>query len=264
MPELTTQVALRRVQSLPFCYLCGKDFSDKAEKTRDHIPPKSIFAPEDRRPTLILPAHLKCNEAQSCYDEIVGQLIAVLHGKHPSPENVRLNVGIVKTDNINGKFTGLVGTNLHNVIHRWLRAFHSALYRQYLPNETKNYLHTPFPSGSVDTQQQVKIEKILPQHSTFVEIIKRNRCAQRLDRIVCCNGKCVYECVWETTDNGEPMCIFALKLYDWCALADTEHFPRRGCVGMYMPVEGRPPNATTTTNLHFPFTNIDILDPFED
>ena len=96
MPELSTQVAFRPVQSLAFCYLCGEGFSEHAEKTRDHIPPKSIFAPEDREPPLILPTHRNCNEAQSGYDEVVGQLIAAIHGKYPEPDRRRLNVQVAE------------------------------------------------------------------------------------------------------------------------------------------------------------------------
>lgn len=86
--------------------------------------------------------------------------------------------------------------------------------------------------------------------------------AKRLDRITCYNGKCVYECVWDKTDNGQPICIFALKVYDWGALANTEDFPKRGCVGMYLPASGRPTDGTTATELVIPIANTEKLDPF--
>ncbi len=262
MPKLCTQHTLQTVQKLSFCYLCGKGFDGRADQTRDHVPPRSIFASQDRITPLILPTHPKCNEARSSDDEIIGQLVAAFHGKYPKPEKMRLDVRVVETANTRSRFAGLVGTNLHNVLSRWIRGFHSALYSEYLPNETRNYIHLPFPSGNISKHNQVIMDEILPQHQLFVEEIKKNRIAKTLDRIVCYNGQCIYECFWMTTDDGQSICIFALKVYNWCALADTDNFTKRGCVGMYMPVKGRPGIATTGTKLHFSVTDIDKLDPF--
>lgn len=97
--------------------------------------------------------------------------------------------------------------------------------------------------------------------STKIQI-KRNRVAGKLDRIVCSNGKCIYECVWYKADGGQPICIFALNVYDWSALANTDDFPKRGCVGMYLPAKGRPAGATTATSLSISILNAEVLDPF--
>jgi hypothetical protein len=262
MSELCTQQALQTIQKLPFCYLCGKGFTGKTRKNRDHVPPKSIFASKDRETPLILPTHPKCNEARSDDDEIVGQLVAAFHGKYAKSEKMKLDVRVVEGGNTDEGFLGLIGTNFHKVIYRWLRAFHSALYSEYLPNETKNSLHLPFPSGNVGEHNQVVMDEILPQHQLFVEKIKKNRAAQRLDRIICYNCQCIYECFWDTADGGQQICIFALKVYNWSALADTDNFAKRGCVGMYMPVKGKPANATTGTRLHLSVSNIEKLDPY--
>ena len=109
MPELFTQRDLRSVQNLPFCYLCGNAFGQKAETTRDHVPPKSIFATADRVPPLVLPTHRHCNEAQSGYDEIVGQVIAAIHGKYPEPARVRLDVQVAEDANNGGQSAWLSG-----------------------------------------------------------------------------------------------------------------------------------------------------------
>jgi hypothetical protein len=186
----------------------------------------------------------------------------VIHGTYPTPKNNRLKFCVSPTDDGDVPFLGFVGTNLHNVIGRWMRAFHSALYRQFLPIATKNYLHTPFPSGSIDEDKNVTIEGILNQQPLFVETIKKNRVAKSVDQIECCNGQCVYECVWVTTDDGQDMCTFALNVYDWKCLADSTRFPPRGCVGMYMPQSGRPINGTESTRLEFSFENVDRLDAF--
>lgn len=262
MPELRTQADFRGVRSLDFCYLCGKGFTGRYDKTRDHVPPRAIFAGDDREPALILPTHRCCNEGQSGYDEVIGQLVSVIHGKYPSPDNMRLDIRVMPTDDGGTPFLGFVGTNLHNVIRRWLRGFHSAIYREFLPDATKNYLHTPFPSGNINENNDVAMEGILEQQPLFVETIKKNRVAKTLDRVECCNGQCVYECVWETSDDGKPMCIFALRVYDWKRLAGTDRFPPRGCVGMYMPESGRPVGGTKSTCLQFSFENADKLDPF--
>lgn len=268
MPELSTQVALRSVQNLPFCYLCGEVFSGNVEKTRDHVPPKSIFSAGDRVAPLILPTHRNCNEAQSGYDEVVGQLIAAIHGKYPDPDRRRLDVKVAERTDTGTHSAWIVGANLHRVVGRWLRAFHSALYREYLPDNdgtnggTKFCFDPPFPIGRVDEHNAITVDEIRPHHELFVEQIKQNRMAGRLDRIVCFNSKCIYECVWDKADGGQPICIFALNVYDWSALANTADFPRRGCVGMYIPIKGRPANATTATRLTMPVSNIEKRNPF--
>jgi hypothetical protein len=262
MPQVCTQTARRAVRSLPFCYLCGEGFGGRATKNRDHVPPKSIFASADRGTPLILPTHVKCNVAESDYDEIIGQLIAPIHGKYPKPNRMKLDVHIVETGDIGGPFLGLVGINVHKVIRRWLRGFHSALYSEYLPNDTMFHFHPPLPVGHTDEHGEVRMDEVLPHHELFVKQIKQNRVARTLDRVVFYNNKCVYECFWGTADAGQQICIFALNVYDWSALAATENFCRRGCVGMYMPAKGRPVNATTGTRLHFPVSNSEKLDPF--
>lgn len=268
MPELTTQNDFRCVQELPFCYLCGNVFSKEVEQDRDHVPPRSIFATQDRDVPLILPTHPHCNRAQSDYDEIVGQLVAAIHGKYPKPTNMKLDVQVAECADTGAQSAWLSGTNLHRIVCRWLRAFHAALYREYLPDNvgppdgTMFSFDPPFPVGHVDKDGEISVDAISPHHTYFVAQVKRNRTAGRLDRIVCFNGKCVYECVWDKADGGQPICIFALNLYDWSALANTVDFPKRGCVGVYLPAKGRPLDATPATSIDLPISNIEKLDPF--
>lgn len=136
MPELSTQSDFQSLRNLPFCYLCGKAFTEESRKTRnrDHVPPKSIFASSDRNYPLILPTHPKCNEDQSDYDEVVGQLIAAIHGKYPKPTNMRLDVDVAEDTTTGAQSAWLNGANLHRTIGRWLRAFHAALYQEFLPD----------------------------------------------------------------------------------------------------------------------------------
>ena len=268
MPVLSAQSDFQPLQKLPFCYLCGNAFVEGCKKNRDHVPPMAVFANSDRDCPLILPTHEKCNENQSGYDEVVGQLIATSHGKYPKPARMRLDVGVAEDDATGTPSAWLSGVNLHAIIGRWLRAFHAALYQEFLPDNdgtkdgTRFSFDPPFPVGHVNEAGEIKVDTIRPHHTLFVEQIKQNRLAGRTDRIVCYNGKCVYECVWEEADNGQPICIFALNIYDWIALANTDDFTGRGCVGVYLPAKGKPASGTTATRLAIPASNAEILDPF--
>ena len=141
-----------------------------------------------------------------------------------------------------------------------MRAFHTALYHEFLPNKTMNAVHSPFPNGKL-TDDGFTIDKVLQQQFMFVEIIKKNRIVKNLDRIVCNNGKLQYDCVWMRMDDGKWCCVFALQVYDWVNLADT-NFTRRGCVGFYCPTAGKPVNATIATDLEFVVPNDDLLNAF--
>jgi hypothetical protein len=160
---------------------------------------------------------------------------------------MRLKSLFFKTSEVGTPFLAFIGTGLTDQIWRWVRGFHAALYAQYLPEDTTLAIHPPFPSGTVESDG-FSIDKIKEQQYMFVEIVKKNRIARCLDRIVCNNGKCVYECVWIQMDDGQWACVFALELYDWTRLAD-KHFPTRGCVGWYQPKAGRPANGTRWTSI---------------
>jgi hypothetical protein len=120
----------------------------------------------------------------------------------------------------------------------------------------------PLPEGEPpgDGGQLKPVAEVV---SPFVEVLKRNRATNTLDRILCRNGKCRYECVWAQADRGEWLCIYGLDLYDWISLGDTTHCEPRGCVGAYHRPGGvPPPNATRATVLTFAVQNNERLDPF--
>ena len=262
MPELTSQADLRRAQSLPFCYLCGRTFEDNTERSRDHVPPRAIFAEADRSPPLILPTCRACNQQQSQYDEQIGQLLAFMHGKYPSPNNTRLNFVKAMDHESGDPMLGVRNLPLQAIVWRWVRGFHAALYQAFLPRDTEvKHIHLPFPHAEQDAQRLVAAP-ILFQQQQLAEVIKQNRAVHALDRLVCYNRKCIYECVWTRFDNGVPFCIFALKIYEWELLADRDHFPKRGCVGFYSPKQGRPKTATQATDLIFPLPDETPLEPF--
>ena len=121
---------------------------------------------------------------------------------------------------------------------------------------------TPFPEGRIHGTEV----DFIPLPSVvlrMVEEIKRNRLTGTLDRIVCRNGKCRYECVWTQFDRGEWFCVYALDIYDWKDLGDIAHFKARSCVGCYRrPEKGAPRSATCSTRLQFPIDNLEELDAF--
>ncbi len=263
--KIKTHKQLRQLARLNFCYKCGEDFKKEKEKTRDHVPPKSIFLKKDRTRPLILSAHNDCNNDESWADEIMGELITFLNGIHP-PKN-KLKVKLKLAENLENNQPVLVSENINirGFIWRCVKAFHAALYKEYLPQETRNWVDPPVPPGTKNNKG-ITFEKLPEQFRTFVKTIKQNRMAGKTDRIECFNGKCIYECVWEQMDGGEWSCIFALNIYDWKNLGDPTHQKRRGCVGFYMPDTGLPEVASTgiARTLEMPISNLEPLDPFGD
>ena len=263
MVEIPTSKPLSSVRKVSFCYLCGQEFKQADKVTRDHVPPRAVFLAQDRTNPLILPTHHTCNQAQSQTDEIVGQLISALNYRYPKRRDMRLKVGTEQNSHQQVALFFVEGIDLRLVLVRWVRAFHAALYEEYLPNNTPNVFEPPLPRGTKEIGK-LTFDKIGRHLPLFVETIKKNRKAGRIDRIECFNRKCIYECTWETTDDGRWSCFFALNIYDWKNLGDSLHFPQRGCVGWYMPPTGKPTNATkgVTRLLEIPCDNTEPLDPF--
>jgi len=257
---LDSQKAIHAVQALPFCYLCGESLADP--RNDDHVPPSSIFLTDDRNFPLTLPTHVKCNGDRSAEDQVIGQLIGLLHRKAPDAVHNKLKV---KSGPYEDGTLGMAveGLDLRSIIRRWIRGFHAALYREYLPDDTGAFMTSPpLPEGRPHKHggEFVPVPEIV---SHFVEELKKNRATNTLDRIVCRNRKCRYECVWAQADRGQWMCIYGLDLYDWMNLGDTRHFEARGCVGAYRrPAGGTPRGATCATHLVFTVENAQRLNPF--
>jgi len=258
--QLESQRDLRVIQKLPFCYLCAREFRPGEVKNRDHVPPSSLFAVKDRDFPLILPTHDKCNHRQSAADELIGQVVGVLHGR-PLAENARqprLAAGSFE----DGSFGyGALGLDLSGIIWRWVRAFHAALYRSPI-GRCSFSVFPPFPEGREvgGTIEPVPVPEVIP---LLVREVRRNRTTGTLDSVVCRRGRCRYECVWTQADAGQWFCVWALDLYGWSELGDVTHFERRGCVGTYrLQEQPVPATAVTGTRLHFVIPNEAHLDPF--
>ena len=90
MPSILTQQDLRAARRRDFCYICGEALSTDQKPSRDHVPPTSLFASEDRDPPLILPTHHACNMERTREDELIGQIVSLLHSKIPRAEIMKL------------------------------------------------------------------------------------------------------------------------------------------------------------------------------
>lgn len=259
MVSLLTQRDFRELQKLKFCYVCGCDFDPADVKDRDHLPAKAVFAVPDRTPALWLPTHKRCNGGHSTLDHKIGQLIALKRGQVPTRRDRQLRFKIIQPD-----LGAIENLDVGDVVRRWIRGFHVALYREPIPpGPLPGALQTPFPSGTLGPRG-IQFDPLLPQHSVFVNTIKTQRAKRNIDAIKSNNGKLIYECVWHQADNGGPwLCLFALNLYDWKDLGFTPGQPSRGCAGFYQLDSGLPPVAGTravTTTILIP--NFDRLDPF--
>lgn len=257
MPILRTQGELRAVQNLPFCAICGEPFADDERPTRQHTPPKAVFAKADRDPPLIVAAHKSCNANQSGLDTAIGQLVAVLHGRYPkTTREVALRVGEFPVS-ARRTTVGVEGLPLRAIVFRWLRCFHAALYGEYLIDRGGNFF-APFPAGDLD-KGIVQYTEEPVDRVVFTELIRREIKAGRVDGIDCCNGTCRYRCAWLTFDNGAPFCVYALRLYNWEALGDAGR-PNMGCVGWYGST--MPRTAAVGAGGDINPANCQSLDPF--
>jgi hypothetical protein len=256
MASITSQAQVKRLSRLSFCYLCGQPFRG-FENDRDHVPPNAIFQKRDRDFPLILPTHRECNRAQSVDDSKIGNLFRLLRGEEY--QSARGKLGISEAP-IYPNVKAIDNLYLQGIIRRWVRGFHSALYGEFLPDRSNFSTSPPLASTSED-----QTERPLPEtHAAFTDALKKNRTAGTMDRIICRNNTCIYECVWVLDDRSQWMCIFCLDIYGWIKATPRESgLTPRGCVGAYwMPDRTCPILGTSSTVLDFPFINRNTLDPF--
>jgi len=258
MVSLSTQQDFRKVQGLPFCYWCGEKFTTANGPTRDHLPPKRAFAVEDRQPCLWLQAHQECNGGHSPVDQLIVELIGLKWGRSQAEGDRAMLISMFSPHQ-----AAITNLDIRAAVWRWVRGFHAALYREWMPEKPIRYtLETPFPSAANTALPE--IEPIGPTHRNFVHEIKTQRLLQNLDRITSNNGKLTYESVWcKFRDADVWACVFALNIYDWKDLGMTPGQPPRGCVGSYiLPSELPPVGATQMKTTSIIIPSIDRLDAF--
>jgi Protein of unknown function (DUF2934) len=258
--ELRTQQAVRALQRLPFCYICGQPFQNGDVKNRDHVPPSTLFLVPDRNFPLILPTHYNCNHDRHLEDQTIGQLVGILHEQAPDPEHLRMQLiaGIAADGQL---FVAAGGFDLRATIRRWVLGFHAALYREFLNAGQAFMTFPPLAEGNRDNLEIERVPEIIPE---VVRAIRFNRSLGKVDRLLTRNGKCVYECVWMESDApGTWFCAYALDLYGWVHLGDIDRFGRRGCVGMYVRADGTVPDHGVRGDRHpDDYQPDDPLDPF--
>lgn len=267
MLEILTAQQARGASQLDFCYVCGKPFTDGNPSTRDHVPPKKIFLVEDRNWPLILPTHEKCNSGYSFSDEQAKGLIALLHPSNTGipPLHTKLVGTITRGDTPTGVLlAGL--SSLVPTVFKILRACHAALYRKYLPDQTKHMVLLPLPLFDPETGH-VGTETRLPQHEMLCNILKDNRRLSRIDRIHAYNGKFRFETVWTTSDDGVTnFAVFAIDIYCWHLLAANVLGCPQGCFGFYnINTQPFPQHASLAVRtIELPFHYSEPLNPFEE
>ena len=243
--------------------MCGRAFVLNEETNQDHVPPQTCFDVADRNPPLKLKTHLSCNNENKLNDEKVGELIAAQRDKSLNPDETHLNVRVFENAATGRRHAVFDNLNVNGAIRRWVGGFHAALYQRPLPPATPFAVSTPLPRAKVSGTKLV-VDPVLPQHMVFVEALKLNRAAKNVDLIVTNAAKLHYECVWVPEDNGPRwLCVFALNVYGWIEIGDTQNFTPRGCVGFYLFDQSEvPPNATSGTRIQARVQNRKPLDPF--
>lgn len=253
----------RRFDAIPFCYLCGNLFDNKASKTRDHVPPKGIFKKCDREDPLLLPAHRECNLAWSQADDQIAALFSLLHGIAPRKVPGAKAHGIVSTGN---NSNGILISNLAlaPLVSRIVRACHSMLYETFLPIDCSQKFLLPVPEFDIQTHQ-LHSDMNLVQHGKFARKLKDTRRMKGVDSLVAYNGRFRFEACWATDDTGKcDFCICGIKIYNWEELGDTVLGRIQGCIGSYrMPSDSSPANASRALAGESPFTYSEPLNPFE-
>lgn len=256
MPRITSVEQLRQAKRIAFCYLCGADLAPDT-RSFDHVLPKSLIAPADRNPPLKLPVHYLCNQAQSVDDEVIGQLVSLLHGKVPSRRRQRFEAAEFHNP-AEGTMHGVREIPLQRIVWRWISGFHAALYKEWLDPKAWGGLMTPFPVGTL-VKGKLVMEEPRPDQLEMALTLKQHLALGRFDEVSCYNSRCRYVCTWLEFDTGEPFCLYGLRVYDWERLADPR-FVERSCVGWYRCIP--PAIATRGTSIIVPCASFRLFNPF--
>jgi hypothetical protein len=260
MASLRSHKDFQSVRKLEFCYLCGEPLADADAITGDHVPPRAIFAKEDRNPPLKLPVHNKCNQGESKDDEVVGQLVSLLHSTSTIPKEKQRFRAVAADLGDDQPFVGVTGIEFNRIIWRWVRGFHAALYQEFLPAGAFFSLTTPFPHAD-QVGEALKFEDLRIHQLEMALTLRQQIKYGMIDEILSCAGKCRFVCSWLTCDDGSPFCLYGLRIYEWERLADTKRFPPRGCVGVYR--HPTPAAAALGTKIILPSPAFTLFDPFQ-
>lgn len=156
--------------------------------------------------------------------------------------------------------------DLKGFIWRWVRGFHSALYRSFLPETSPRVVMGPVMAGVIKDGKPFAVDD--PEmFKRAVATLKNSAAGGRVDSVSTRNGKCIYECVWDdavdrTSGRAVPICLFRLRVYDWERLSRGTPLKFSGCAGSYR-VEPAPAGAVKATSIMISGTNYRPLSAFE-
>jgi hypothetical protein len=191
----------------------------------------------------------------------MGQIVHLLHGRQPTPakRRVKLTAPFPHQQDL-----GAIGDDLAGFIWRWVRGFHAALYRQFLPLNTDRRILGPLPAGVVKDGRPFSFDDP-GMFRASVATLKNNYAGGNVDQVVNRNGKCIYHCVWDTARHSQKgavlMCHFRLRVYDWERLARGSPAKFAGCAGSYLPTEP-PVSCARATSIVIPGANTEPLVAF--
>ncbi len=120
-------------------------------------------------------------------------------------------------------------------------------------------VYSPFFASELQDGEMVVVEDN-PGRRELTLRFKELRKAERVDRVECFSGKCVFECTWPSFNDGRRFLLFALRIYNWEDLSDPRFKPPRGCLGWLFASPSS--NATLATQVRVPSANLSPLDPF--
>lgn len=181
----------------------------------------------------------------------MGQLLGLRRGEVPrSRRSAKLKL-LMTPDLTAG---AVANVDIYGAVWRFIRAFHAALYGEFLAERTDRAIELPFVAvNKGDTLR-------LQQHLNVVDRLKRSRAAGRIDRVHANHGQVRYECVWGEY-RGNWMCAFGLDICDWKDLGKSPNFPARGCAGCYT-ISALPQICSVWRAESLLVPNLDPLDPF--
>ena len=266
MIEIVTRQQARAVMDLDFCYVCGKPFTEDDPRTRDHVPPRSVFRSDDRNWPLILPAHERCNSGYSFFDKQAQGLVAILWASEEGIPPLGTEVRGIEDEHGEPWGAAMSGLQLHRIVAKILRACYAALYGEFLrEDQTNRAVILPLPVLDPETANLASSESH-EMHDTICKLLKDNRQIGNINKIEAYNGKFRFHTVWGTADDGlNHVGIFAIDLYEWHGLADELVGTPQGCFGTYRLSKTPPPvGAATATEIELPFHYSQPRNPFEE
>lgn len=264
------QVARR---SISFCYLCGKNISQCDETgaqqptTGEHVIPQSLLgnAPENQSEAwaVILDVHEKCEQSKKQKVDHWLKLFQQIHvqsnhewPKHGHLRNMPIRPLQITHSQINHAIPAFTGcSQLFQGVWQWVRGLHTALYFQFLPEDTWNCSIPPVPACSLQSNGPT-IEETETLSSLIRSSISLAQSHDKWDGITAWNAAIKYRCVWwqcTATEKPRWMCFWQLSyphLTEWSrqVLPAGSERPWHGCYDLNL----RPKDSTFLETDDFP------------